>query len=132
MLVLAGLLIATAAAFAITERLKLEKSPVFGTKISPHLRPGGEARILLKLRHSDKVTVTIRGANRGLVDTLVAGVRAPRGANVLRWNGRTDAGKPAVEGAYFVEIHLSNQHRTLLLPNEIALDATPPEVTDAH
>src|SRR3979411_847343 len=31
--VLIGLLVATAAAFAITERLKLEQSPVYGTQI---------------------------------------------------------------------------------------------------
>jgi hypothetical protein len=130
--VLAGLLIATAAAFAVTERLKLEKSPVFGTDIAPHLSPGGRAKILLKLRHGDKVTVTIRNSGSGLVDTLAAGLRAPRGANVFHWNGRTDAGKLAPEGAYFVEIHLANQHRTLLLPNEIALDATPPDIVDAH
>lgn len=131
-LVLAGLLIATAAAFAVTERLKLEKSPVYGTDIAPHLAPGGRALVLLKLRHGDRVTVTIRDSNRALVDTLVARLRAPRGPNVFHWDGRTDAGKPAPEGAYFVEIHLANQHRTLLLPNEIALDATPPDVTDAH
>jgi hypothetical protein len=131
-LVLAGLLIATAAAFAVTERLKLEKSPVFGTTITPHLAPGAKATIQVKLRHGDRVTLTIRDTSRDLVDTLVAGLRAPRGVNVFHWNGRTDADKLAPEGAYYVEIHLAHQHRTLLLPNAIALDTTAPEVTDAH
>lgn len=52
--VLVGLVIATAAAFAITERLKLEQSPVYGTQISRYI----------KLRQRDVVTLTIRDARR--------------------------------------------------------------------
>ncbi|MHB8469890.1 MAG: FlgD immunoglobulin-like domain containing protein [Gaiellaceae bacterium] len=134
--VLAGLLIATAAAFAVTERLKLEKSPVYGTKITPRLSPtcgcaSRRATILLKLRRRDTVTVTIRARNRSLVDTLAAGSAGPRGANVFHWNGRTGRGTPARDGTYFVEIHLAKQHRTLLLPNEIVLDTVAPEVSSA-
>ena len=76
--VLIGLLVATAAAFAITERLKLEQSPVYGTQISRYLSSTcgcarGRAKILIKLRQREVVTLTIRDARRGLVDTLVTG-----------------------------------------------------------
>jgi hypothetical protein len=131
-----GLLIATAAAFAITERLKLEKSPVYGTRISRHLSPTcgcarGKAKILIKLRHRGTVTLTIRDASRALVDTLVAGATGPRGVDVFYWNGRTDAARRARDGTYYVEIHLARQHRTLLLPNQIVLDTIPPEIESA-
>lgn len=134
--VLVGLLIATAAAFAITERLKLEKSPVYGTQISQHLSPTcgcarGKATILLKLRHRETVTLTIRDTSRVLVDTLVAGSAEPRGVNVFHWNGRTDSGRRARDGTYYVEIYLARQHRTLLLPNQIVLDTVPPEIESA-
>lgn len=133
---LVGLLIATAAAFAITERLKLEKSPVYGTRISRYLSPTcgcarGKAEILIKLRHRDTVTLTIRDASRVLVDTLVAGTPERRGANVFYWNGRTDGARRARDGTYYVEVHLARQHRTLLLPNQIVLDTIPPEIESA-
>ncbi|HVH51726.1 MAG TPA: FlgD immunoglobulin-like domain containing protein, partial [Gaiellaceae bacterium] len=122
-----GLLIATAAAFAITERLKLVKSPIFATRVTHVFSPAhSQASIRIKLRHSDRVTVTILSAGRDLVRTLVADERRPRGLNVFMWGGRTDAGAPARQGTYRVEIHLANQHRTILMPNVIVLDTIPP------
>lgn len=134
--VVGALLIATAAAFAITERLKLEKSPVYGTKITRHFSPTcgcarAKARIRVKLRHRDNVTLTIRDAKRQLVDTLVAGTAEARGVRVFDWNGRTSDGNRAPDGTYYVEIHLARQHRTLLLPNPILLDTTPPQIESA-
>jgi FlgD Ig-like domain len=130
---LVGLLIATAAAFAITERLKLVKSPVTGTRIvTPVFSPAhSPVTIRIKLRHSDRVTVTVLTAGRHPVRTLVADQRLPRGQNVFTWGGRTDAGTLARQGTYRVEIHLRNQHRTILLPNEIVLDTVAPEVRAA-
>lgn len=126
-----GLLIATAAAFAITERLKLVKSPIFATRVTRIFSPAhSRASIRVRLRHSDRVTVTVLSAGR-LVRTLVADERLPRGENVFTWAGRTDAGTLAAQGTYRVEIHLRNQHRTILLPNKIVLDTVPPTVQAA-
>jgi len=134
--VLVGLLIATAAAFAITERLKLVKSPVYGTYVSKLISPvcgcaHGKARISVKLRQGDDVTVTIHDGGGHVVDTLSAGEYVPRGRAVFTWDGRTDAGTRAPDGSYQPEIHLSRQHRTILLPNRIVLDTHPPKVLDA-
>jgi flagellar hook assembly protein FlgD len=127
-----GLLIATAAAFAITERLKLVKSPVTGTKISAVFSPAhAPARIRVKLRHSDRVTLTVLTSGQKPVRTLVADELRRRGENVFSWNGRTDLGGVARQGVYLVEIHLAHQHRTILFPNRIVLDTTTPEVLDA-
>jgi hypothetical protein len=130
---LVGLLIATAAAFAITERLKLVKSPIYGTHVSKRVSPTcgcarGKAGIRVTMRSGDDVTITIRDAAGHLVDTLAAGEYVPRGPVRFVWDGKTDLGKRAPDGAYQPEIHFARQHRTILLPNRIVLDTHPPKV----
>ena len=107
-----GLLIATAAAFAITEKLKLEKSPITGTFVSSAFSPvcgcaRDKANISVKFRKKDTVTVTVLTAGRKPVRTLVEGTPVQRGRNIFRWDGKTDAGSQAPDGSYRVEIHLA-------------------------
>ena len=133
---LLGLLVATAAAFAITERLKLVKSPVYGTLVSTWISPGcncvnRKAAVSVKLRHADTVTVTIVDGRRHLVRTLAAGEFVPRGRAVFTWDGRNDLGGRMPDGVYRAEVHLARQHRTILLPNPITLDTQPPKVLAA-
>lgn len=128
---------ATAAAFAITERLKLVKSPIYGTVISPAVFSptcrceSGKATISVKFRHADVVTVSVLDSNLHPLRTLAASERRPRGLSVFRWEGLTDFGDRAPQGTYRVQIHLERQHRTILLPNRILLDTTAPQVLDA-
>ena len=129
---LVGLLIATAAAFAITEKLKLTKSAVYGTEVSKGLSPTcgcarGRARIFFKLRRPDFITVAVLNGHGGVV-TLLAAQHYPRGPLTLKWNGRDDSGSRAPDGTYRVQIHLSGQHQTIELPNRIVLDTKPPQV----
>ena len=132
---LLALLIATAAAFAITERLKLVKSPVFGTLVSKRLSPTcgcarATATISFRLRHNDNLTLTIRDRSGRAVDTLVAGNFVKRGRLTYTWDGMTVYGVRAPDGIYRPEVHLSRERRTILLPNPIALDTKPPRVKD--
>jgi hypothetical protein len=134
---LVGLLVATAAAFAITERLKLVKSPITGTHISAVFSPTcgctrKRANISVKFRHRDVVTLSILDSNLKPLRTLVAGQSVPRGRSIFRWEGLTDLGERAPEGTYRVEIHHERQHRTILFPDRIRLDTTAPLVADAH
>jgi hypothetical protein len=129
---IAGLLVATAAAFAITERLKLTKSAVYGTHVSRGLSPTcgcarGRATITFKLRKHDDLTVSILNAHKDEIALLTA-QSFPKGPVRLRWNGRDDFGKRAPDGFYLVRIHLSGAHQTITLPNRIALDTTAPEI----
>lgn len=134
-IVLVGLLVATAAAFAVTERLKLTKSPISNTIVFPKngFSPTcgcnrGKVRIRVRLRRADDVTVRILDAQGQTVRIVVDGVRAARGFNVFRWDGRTDGNVIAADGSYRAEIHLAAQHRTIVLPNVIRLDTKPPEI----
>lgn len=133
--ILVGLLVATAAAFAVTERLKLTKSPIFRTLVYPKTGfspkcgcARGKATIRIKLRRADDVTIRILDSHRHSVRDVVDGLHADRGFNTFRWDGRTDANVIAPDGAYQAEIHLANQHRTIVLPNAIVLDTSAPKV----
>ena len=131
--ILVGLLVATAAAFAITEKLKLERSPIYGTRVLSRFSPvcgcaRGRATVRIELRRGDTVTVTMLDSHGKPVRVLVAGQRVPRGPSIFRWDGRTDARRIAPDGVYKAEVHLAGQHRTIVLPNPIHLDTVPPAV----
>ena len=133
---LVGLLVATAAAFAITERLKLTKSAVYGTVISTRISPtcGCEFRkasVFFKLRRSDDIAVSVLNA-RGQEVALLAAQRYPRGPVTLLWNGRDDGNQRVRDGTYRVRIHLTGQHQTIEFPNRIQLDTKPPQVVSVE
>ncbi len=135
---LLGLLVATAAAFAITEHLKLIKSPVYGTLVSKVLSPvcdcsESKASIRIRLRHRDRVTVKILGSGGDTVATVASGAQMPARRHLrFVWDGGTDTGARAPDGVYHAEVHLANAHRTILLPNRILLDTKTPEVLSAN
>jgi flagellar basal-body rod modification protein FlgD len=52
---------------------------------------------------ADRVTATVRDANGLVMRQLARGARAA-GAHVFQWDGKTDAGAQAVDGAYTVSV----------------------------
>jgi FlgD Ig-like domain len=138
---LLGLLVATAAAFVITEHLKLAKSPVFGVKVliggSPSqklLSPvcgctTSTASIRIKLRHTDHVTVTIVDSSHHEVRTVESDfpLRA-RHPHEFVWDGRTDAGVVAPDGVYHPWLHITHPRQWFQFTNKITVDTNPPEV----
>jgi hypothetical protein len=134
---LLGLLVGTAAAFAITEHLKLIKSPIAGTRVSKVLSPvcqcsNSRALVRIRLRHADRVTVTILDSTGQKVATIASKREVPRRTPTpFYWDGTTSAGTPAPDGIYRPEVHLVGARRTFLLPNRILLDTTTPKVLSA-
>lgn len=130
---LVALLVATAAAFAITERLKLTKSALMpGTKVSKYFSPAcgcarSHGKIRIVLRRADTITVTIVDARGNEVVPLAHG-RYPRGEAKFAWDGTTAGHERAPDGAYRVKVHLARQHQTIVLPNQMQLDTKPPQV----
>jgi hypothetical protein len=133
---LLGLLVATAAAFAITEHLKLIRGPMYGALVSKLLSPTcgcatGRATISFKLRHADTVTVTIVHSGR-TVATLTPGTPLPaRQQHDFVWKGHDDLGAVVPDGVYHPEVHLAHARRTILLPNRIVVDTVAPKVLSA-
>ena len=128
-----ALLAGSVVAFVVAERLKLEKSPVAGTKVdkafSPVCKcPQRRARIEFRLRHADRLTLSLLDAEGHQIATLVGGERYPRGRHTFFWNGRDDDGRLVAEGRYHPKVELGHADRTIVLPNPIRVDVTPPKV----
>jgi hypothetical protein len=130
--VVLALLGCTAAAFAVTEGLKLERSPITKTKVSKVIAPDSSssktASIQFVLRKPDRVTVEIVNGSGKVVRTLERSRRVASGLQQFDWNGRDDSGEVVPDGTYRPRVHLAGQHRTILLPNPVRMDATPPLV----
>jgi hypothetical protein len=137
-LVVVGLLGGTAAAFALTEQLKLERSPVYATHVGKLLGPtctatGCPARIPIRfyLRKSETLTVVIVDSHEHVVRNLLTRTARPKGVQRLSWDGRDDAGQVVAAGVYKPRLHLARDRRTILMPNPIRVDTTVPQVTVA-
>jgi hypothetical protein len=134
---LLGLLVATAAAFAITEHLKLIKSPVFGTLVSKTVSPvcdcaTDKAKIRIRLRHPDRVTVTIVDAADHRVATVARGFSmVARRPKSFTWQGHTSTGAVAPDGVYYPWVHLAHARRTFRFTNRIVVDTKAPRVLSA-
>ena len=134
-LLVLGLLTATAAAFAVSEEVKLEKSPLRGPRVDPVFSPVCEcpnrvAMISFRLSRSDTLGVGVVDAHDHLVRTLVSDRRfLPLHRLEFEWNGRDDDGRIVPEGVYRPRVHFADRDRTIILPNEIRVDETPPIVS---
>jgi hypothetical protein len=127
----AALLMATALAFVYTESLKLTPSPILGTRVSKIFSPvcdcdTGTAEISFRLRQGDSLDLEIIDGNEHVVRHLVVRRHSQRGRVLFTWDGRDDAGAVVSEGVYRPRVRLHGQHRTIILPNPIRVDTTPP------
>lgn len=132
-LLVLGLLAGTAVAFAVSEGLKLEKTPITATKVDKVFSPvcgcpKRRARIAFRLRKADRLTISMIDSEGRRVRTLVDGRRAGRGFHHFTWNGRDDGGRLAPEGNYRPKVELAGADRTIVLPNPIRLDVTQPRI----
>jgi hypothetical protein len=131
-----ALLAATAGAFALTQGAKTELIPIFKTHVDKVFSPDcgcttSVARIDFRLRKKDRLTVWLDHEGER-VRTLVPGRTYPRGWVRLEFDGISDAGLTLPEGDYRPVVHLAREHRTIELPNTIALDTTPAAVHVRH
>jgi hypothetical protein len=128
-ILVAALLVATATAFAVTEHLKLEDSPVirtaFAARFSPELV---EERISFRLRREEDISLDIADSKGRIVKHAVgSGVFGP-GYQQFAWDGRDDSGQIVPDGTYRVQLTLEDENRTIEFPNSIAVDSTPPTI----
>lgn len=132
-LIVLALLGATAAAFAVTERLKLERSPVTGTRVDKVFSPVCEcprdiAEISFVLRQGTRVTVDLLDRGGDSVRTLVRERPEQRGRVTYVWDGRDDAGRVVADDIYRPRVQLRRHGRTIVMPNPIRVDTTPPTI----
>ncbi|MCZ7589098.1 MAG: hypothetical protein M5U27_09665 [Gaiella sp.] len=130
----AALLVATSAAFVVTEKLKLTRSPIVGPTVAKVFSPTcdcgtASAEIRFRLRQPDRVSVAIVDSGGDIVRELARDQPQGRRFVAYVWDGRDDAGRVVAEGTYKPRVHLARQRRTIVMPNRIRVDTTPPHVT---
>ncbi len=146
--IFAVLVVATIAAFAAAQRLKRQPLILDKVTIQPLINgqtvitPNGDghadlARIRFRLTRSDHGTVQIINRDDDAVKTFTVKVLSARnrvlerlqpGARLpsykvlaVRWNGRTDRGRPAPTGPYRLRVKLLGEDRTLVPGGRIRL-----------
>ncbi len=137
-LLIAGLLVATATAFAMTERLKLEESPVLSTGVDDLFSPvctqcpanSREAKIGFRLRREQSIRLDIADANGTIVRRAVGVGVFGQTSHTFAWDGRDDSGQVVPDGIYKAELTLEDENRTFEFPDEIRVDSTPPTIED--
>jgi flagellar hook capping protein FlgD len=135
-LLVAGLLVATATAFVVTERLKLEDSPVLGTQIDRLFSPvctkcpadSRSAEIRFRLRREENITLDIADSNGRIIRRGVGSGVFGQSSHAFAWDGRDDSGQVVPDGVYKVELTLRDEKRTFEFPQEIQVDSTPPTI----
>ena len=130
----AALLVATASAFVVTEKLKLTPNPIVGPQVDKVFSPicdctSDSATISFRLRRADRISVEIVDSSGSVVRELARARFEPRNRVVtFVWNGRDGAGLVVDEGTYKPRVHLDRDRRTIEMPNPIRVDVTPPRV----
>jgi hypothetical protein len=122
--------VATATAFAVTQRLKLEPSPISRTRVSDVFSPvcrcaTKAANIEFSLRRADHLRIAIR---TGSSEVTVAQGSFPRGDVQVRWDGRDASGELVPDGNYYPLVELRRAGRTIDLPNPIRVDTIRPVI----
>lgn len=134
------LVLATLAAFVVTQKLKSSPPLVVRPHIYKVFSPTPDARvnrarISFWIVNGDDVSVSIVDGEGRIVRRLVDGRFLPeRKRLVLRWDGRTDDGVVVPDGSYRVRVALIHQGRTIDLPQPIRVDTRAPRplVTDVE
>jgi FlgD Ig-like domain len=125
------LLAGIAAAFVVTEDLKLQPDPIARPKLAKTFSPvckceKATARIAFRLRAADSLTLTIVDDEGQVVRTLLREASFEPGDHAFGWDGRDEDGKILPEGRYRARVELRKLGRLIEFPQRIRLDTTPP------
>lgn len=134
------LVIATAGAFVITQRIKGDTPIVERVFFFEFIGPECDCKretvpMRFDLPEDDRVTVEIVDDRGDVVREIAEGVRRGvdggaihwegRTAN-FTWDGRTDDGEVPPDGIYRLRVTLREEGRAVTAPRELRLDTTPP------
>ena len=130
----AVVILATAASFALAQRLKREPTITFHEEAIRLFSPkaadtDGRARFSFKARlKDDKATLLVTNLAGEPIRTVAKDVPIAYGKQVKSaWNGADDRGRSAPDGLYRIRVVFENAGRAVQLPFTIRKDTTPPE-----
>jgi hypothetical protein len=122
----AALVVATVAAFFVTQHLKVTTPVVTGFSHPEAFSPGTcqpHTHISFYLQsRSDDVSLYVVDGNLSIVRTLSVNQHMNKGVRIKdgplnTWNGREDNGQLAPDGTYYFRVALANQGRSIDLTN---------------
>jgi hypothetical protein len=130
-LVFALLVLATIAAFFVTQKLKSGQPVVKRLALQRFFSPNDDgrkdrARIAFRLPKGDRVTIDVVTGGGGRVRRLVDGRSMAAGPHAFSWDGRADDGTVPPDGTYYVRVTLRQQGRAATGTRGIELVTTPP------
>jgi N,N-dimethylformamidase beta subunit-like protein/flagellar hook capping protein FlgD len=125
------LVLATVAAFFVTQRLKSGQPVVRRLALQRYFSPNHDhrkdrAKISFDLPKGDRVTVDVVNRNGDRVRRMVDGRSLGRGEHRLEWDGRADDGTVPADGTYYVRVTLRRQGRAATGVRGVELVTEPP------
>ena len=130
------LLVATSAAFGLTEHAKLQHALLAGTRVDKTFSPicgcsQRVAHIAFRLVRRARVSIGLVDNAGTWMATLAHNRTLAAGPVHLVWNGRNTHGQVLPTAQYLPEVSFLNLRRTLRLPSPITLDADRPRIQSA-
>ncbi len=129
--VFALLVLATFAAFGLTQWLKHTPTAVQSIELSPSVWPGrsgpaGVEQISFRIERSDRVTVAVMNSQEDVVTTITRNRPLRAGVRMfLGWNGLLPSGRPAPAGTYHILVGLLDRRREVPSTNAFEVLASP-------
>jgi hypothetical protein len=135
-LVTLAVIAGTSVAFAVSEKLKLDRAPIGNARFEPVSRrfspvcdcPTRKMRLSYRFRRAETVDVTVVDAAGATVRTVVKGHRLSRGRHGFVWDGRADSGELLRRGSYRLRIRFLRERRSILSPIVFRIDTKKPRV----
>jgi hypothetical protein len=114
----------------VTQRLKLEPSPISQTHVDKEFSPvcncaTETAHIDFSIRRADHLRIVVRTPSGPVV---IANREFPKGTVRVQWDGRGANGARAPDGTYFAAVRMQDAQRTIDLPNPIRVDTVKPTI----
>ena len=130
--VFALLVVATGAAFFVTQRLKTNDPVVKRIALQRFFSPNGDGRkeragVSFQLPKGDRVTVEVVDGGGDRVRRLADGRRLRAGTHEFEWDGRDDRRRLAKDATYYVRVSLREQGRAVTAPRGIVLTTEAPK-----
>jgi len=125
---------ATFAAFFVAQRLKASPAVVGEFRRSPFFSPNADGRfdraiVRFEIRKRGRVSLAVVDGDGDEVRELIDDdTFRPYREIRARWDGRDDGGRRAPDGTYRYRITLPDQGRSVVIPQSVQLDTTPPRV----
>ena len=125
------LVVATVAAFFVTQRLKTGEAVVKNIVVQAYMSPNADglmdrARMAFTLPRGDRVTLDMDDPQGDRVRRLLDGAHLGRARHTFTWDGKNDNGLVPRDGHYYLRVVLRDQGRAVTSPTGVLLLTHPP------